>query len=81
MHAHHAQGSKGDRAAEILKDYWQFKLLVMHLISLMHGVALARLRRDFKLSNLEVQLLPLSATQRICSASVGAVVLCFPPSI
>lgn len=48
------QSQAGESAADIVREHWRFKLLLMHLISLMHGVALARLRSDYKLSNLEV---------------------------
>jgi hypothetical protein len=50
-----AAAEVGERAAEVVKDHWQFKLVTMHLLSLMHGLALARLRLDYKLSNFEVR--------------------------
>lgn len=73
MHAHHVQGSTADRAAVIVKDHWQFKVLVMHLISLMHGVALARLRRDFKISNLEVCMLQFRSQFAKKAVPIGVV--------
>lgn len=39
---------------ELLRAHWHFKLVFMHLVSLLHAVALSTLRADFKLCNLEV---------------------------
>lgn len=50
----HGAATAGERGSEIVREHWRFKMLLIHLISLMHAVALARLRSDYKLTNLEV---------------------------
>jgi hypothetical protein len=44
---------------ELLLEHWRFKVVYVHLISLLHAVALATLRKDYKLKNLEVRRLHL----------------------
>lgn len=39
-----------------LQAHWNFKLVLVHLVSLLHAVALSTLRADFKLFNLEVRI-------------------------
>lgn len=50
----HGALPSGSQAADLVKDHWQFKTMLIHLISLMHGVALARLRSDYRVSSFEV---------------------------